>query len=78
MSPRRIVIPRRRIHRLDGAAAFATGMPGAQVELVESKNWGSSASAKDLPSIRAFNRLLGIDEADAGRHAGQPSLAFSS
>ncbi len=65
MSPRRIVILGGGSTGWMAAAAFATGMPGAQVELVESEELGIiGVGEATFPSIRAFNRLLGIDEAE--------------
>ena len=46
------------------ATAFATGLPGSTVELVESEEIGIvGVGEATFPSIRAFHKLLGIDEA---------------
>lgn len=46
------------------AAALATGLRGATVELVESEEIGGiGVGEATFPAIRAFHRILGIDEA---------------
>jgi hypothetical protein len=47
------------------ATALATGLPGRAVELVESEEIGIvGVGESSFPSIRAFHRILNIDEAE--------------
>ncbi|SFV09109.1 tryptophan halogenase family protein [Pseudoduganella namucuonensis] len=47
------------------AAALATALPGGSVELVESEEIGIvGVGEASFPSIRAFHKLLGVDEAE--------------
>lgn len=47
------------------AMALATALPGSTVELVESEEIGIiGVGEATFPSIRAFHKILGIDEAD--------------
>jgi tryptophan halogenase len=47
------------------ALAFVTGLPGRSVELVESEEIGIvGVGEATFPSIRDYNRLVGIDEAE--------------
>ncbi|HEY8876333.1 MAG TPA: tryptophan halogenase family protein [Roseateles sp.] len=63
--PRRIVILGGGSAGWMSAAALATGLPGASIELVESEEIGIiGVGEATFPSIRHFNDILGIDEAD--------------
>ena len=47
------------------ATAFATGLPGRSVELIESEEIGIiGVGEATFPSIREYNRIVGIDEAE--------------
>jgi tryptophan halogenase len=47
------------------AAALVTGLPGRSVELIESEEIGIvGVGEATFPSIREYNRILGIDEAE--------------
>jgi len=47
------------------ATALATALPGSSVELIESEEIGIvGVGEATFPSIRAFHRILGIDEAE--------------